>query len=908
MEILSVALKNFKSHHDRYFEFQPGTNAIYGENGAGKTSILEAIAWTLFDYSDYKKEDLIRKGAKSAQVTVVLISSLDGRTYQIRRCTSKGYEIYDPQLKQKLDYTKVDDVTTWLREHLGVEKGTDLKKLFAETIGIPQGTFTTDFLRSATDRKKVFDPILKVEEYKQAFSLSKDLENYAQQQVSALEGDLTQYAVQLQDWEALKQADQELRSQILQEESTLTELEAKLSEFQRQKDQLTAVANQIQTLTNDLHQLEGKIKGKEQANQYLQQALSQAVKAAETCAEVQESFEIYRAAESEIQQLNLQLAEKQNYLKQREVAERSLHQRQMELAQLKVQLESVKNYQLELDKLKPLVEQQKALEAQQKGLEKQIQQLSHQQVEQKSLEKQRAKVQGQLTAIALEISRLQQLEAIVDRIPEWERDRNRYQQYLSRLEAAQQFAEDLQAIVANAEQKQGDYLTQSHEILTQLKEIGLQSNIQSLIHQGTALNQEIIQQLKQILADLSSQVSAEKLQQRLQAVQKQLNTAYQYRADFATLTTHVQEQQKLEQEVGKIQVDLQEMAASLSGLPALEAEQTRILQALQTLNNPGVRSQGLYQELQRKPKLQEKFDYLQTIRQEISQEIDRLDRELARYADLEAKIAARRQLQNSHEQGYLTYLKQEGEAQKVPSLEEQLQRAIAELAALATQQQELQFACDRLATAYHPDQFKALEAAYLEHKAHCDRLQGGLPLKRRELNRLATELNLRQTLAEKRDRTVTELNKRQQIQQFIRDARQIYNQASPRITKFYLQEITREADQLFRELLNRPNVALEWTEDYEILVQEDGHKRGFKSLSGGEQMCAALAVRLALLRTLANIDVAFFDEPTTNMDGPRRRQLADAIANIKTFRQLFVISHDDTFENLSHFVEVKRQP
>ena len=51
MEILSVILKNFKAHRDRQFEFKPGTNAICGENGAGKTRILEAIGWVLFNYS-----------------------------------------------------------------------------------------------------------------------------------------------------------------------------------------------------------------------------------------------------------------------------------------------------------------------------------------------------------------------------------------------------------------------------------------------------------------------------------------------------------------------------------------------------------------------------------------------------------------------------------------------------------------------------------------------------------------------------------------------------------------------------------------------------------------------------------------------------------------------------------------
>ena len=61
-------------------------------------------------------------------------------------------------------------------------------------------------------------------------------------------------------------------------------------------------------------------------------------------------------------------------------------------------------------------------------------------------------------------------------------------------------------------------------------------------------------------------------------------------------------------------------------------------------------------------------------------------------------------------------------------------------------------------------------------------------------------------------------------------------------------------------------------------------------------MCAALAVRLALLKVLADIDIAFFDEPTTNMDRARRESLAEAIAQIRSFSQIFVISHDDTFE------------
>ena len=90
---------------------------------------------------------------------------------------------------------------------------------------------------------------------------------------------------------------------------------------------------------------------------------------------------------------------------------------------------------------------------------------------------------------------------------------------------------------------------------------------------------------------------------------------------------------------------------------------------------------------------------------------------------------------------------------------------------------------------------------------------------------------------------------------------------------------------------------MSWGEDYAITLEVDGRTRGFQALSGGEQMVAALAVRLALLKTISGISTAFFDEPTANLDAQRREALAGQILSFKGLRQLFVISHDDTFEH-----------
>ena len=72
-------------------------------------------------------------------------------------------------------------------------------------------------------------------------------------------------------------------------------------------------------------------------------------------------------------------------------------------------------------------------------------------------------------------------------------------------------------------------------------------------------------------------------------------------------------------------------------------------------------------------------------------------------------------------------------------------------------------------------------------------------------------------------------------------------------------------------------------------------------------MAAALSIRLALLKQLSDIRVAFFDEPTINMDADRRARLAQHIGEIRNFDQLFVISHDDTFEEtVDHVLSVER--
>jgi exonuclease SbcC len=137
------------------------------------------------------------------------------------------------------------------------------------------------------------------------------------------------------------------------------------------------------------------------------------------------------------------------------------------------------------------------------------------------------------------------------------------------------------------------------------------------------------------------------------------------------------------------------------------------------------------------------------------------------------------------------------------------------------------------------------------------------------------------------------LSKIKATTEFIRET---LRDAAPLVARNYVFHVSAEANNLFREITGAAERTLKWTEDYSIIVEEDGFIRPFALLSGGEQMAAALSVRLALLKQLSGIRIAFFDEPTTNLDADRRENLAMQIGAIRHFDQLFVISHDDTFE------------
>lgn len=913
MQILSVALTNFKTHKEQQFHFQPGTNAICGENGAGKTSILEAIAWVLFNYQgSYTKDDLVRNGASSAQVRVAFISSRDSRTYEVQRSTTQGYTLYDPQLAEKLPYTRTkDEVLPWLRQHLGVGPGTDLGQLFANTIGVPQGTFTADFLLSTEKRKPIFDTVLKVEEYRETFKQSNSLRKYAEAQVQRLKDLVEQYEESLQSWDELQNRYQQLQLEIDQGESHLARLEAQRVELLERRQQMSALAEQIQQLRQQQQQLSSQIEAKEQSQSRIAAALTQAQQAADICEKQRPAYDAFLAAEKQIKQLSEEGKVRQQLSQQQQTIQQSLSQSQQELSRLEAKLEQFSAAREELKMLVDAIASQTQLETQRSGLQQQMQTFASIRLQQKALAQQQQASLRESQQIEREIARLTKLKETQTNITQWEQQQTRLQEQLSRVAAAQQFEQEIRAMLNRGTSGQDEY---RHQVVTALKTLdGWVERIDALsveaiapvkdaLFQGGILSKETLSRIDNILADLSQQTDKKQLEKQSKALQAQIKQAYRQGAELAGLPAQVAKRTQLIEQQQQITQQIEKLTEQL----ALEADVAQSLQQLEAqlkrLDNPKGKQQLIERTLAQQSAVEQQHKTLSATRTAGVKQLEVIAFELKAFESLDAKLQAQQQLRQTHQAGYLLHIQNQQAAQQVEPLKLESENARAIYQQDQTQKTETDKQLAALMERFDPDRFALVEKQYTDVQSQADRLQGSLPQLKQRFAELTAQIDRLKATAEKRDQALAEIKERDRIKRFINYARKVYKEAGPRITERYVQSISREADRLFRELLGRANVALVWSADYEITVQEGAHTRRFINLSGGEQMCAALAVRLALLKVLADIDVAFFDEPTTNMDRPRRASLAEAIARIKSFKQLFVISHDDTFEQVTETV------
>lgn len=85
MRLINLHLTNYRRFNEVMLDFPDGVIGIIGDNGAGKSSLMEAISWTLYGSTRSGNEDVISSSNGSDYCQSILTLEIDSKEYEVVR-------------------------------------------------------------------------------------------------------------------------------------------------------------------------------------------------------------------------------------------------------------------------------------------------------------------------------------------------------------------------------------------------------------------------------------------------------------------------------------------------------------------------------------------------------------------------------------------------------------------------------------------------------------------------------------------------------------------------------------------------------------------------------------------------------------------------------------------------------
>ncbi|HCQ21863.1 MAG: exonuclease SbcC [Aphanizomenon flos-aquae LD13] len=484
---IQLIIKNFLSYRDAALDFSGlHTACICGSNGAGKSSLLEAITWAIWGESRATVEDdVIHSGAKEVRIDFTFQSGQ--QTYRvIRNRVRGGTSILEFQIETTSGFRALtgkglkatQDV---ILEHIKLDYET-----FINSAYLRQGKADEFMLKRPAERKEILAELLKLNQYDELEERAKNSFKIYRIRGEDLERSLENIKVQLQQREITENQRAELEAQLqdLQqvqtfENSQLQSLQVIQHQRQNWEQQLNFLRQRYDNLSQDSDRLQQEQIAVKSQLADLEKILNQEV-------DIQAGYTQYQNLQSQEEILsgkfeqhtratNLKQQKQQQLYKQTQDLERQLQQAEAQLAALEQQeqeiiqtlsksgdietalsqLNNARQHLANLDQLQmqvtPLLQQRVKLQTQlDRTHASLVAKLEQIQATEKQLQNQhhrQPQLQQALTEIGTQIEELEKKRVYLQRVQEKGQERRHF---IERLQAHQG---DYEKLLAELEQK-----------------------------------------------------------------------------------------------------------------------------------------------------------------------------------------------------------------------------------------------------------------------------------------------------------------------------------------------------------------------------------------------------------------------------------------------------------------------
>jgi len=265
--IKSIELVDFLSHSDTKLEFDDSATVFVGKNGAGKSSIIDAITFALFgEHTRKNNKSLIRRGANQGFAKIEF--SANGKNYQaLRKIDSKG--VLTAQFSENVD-GKLKTIAEGERKQFDesmteqIEKtfGIDFEKLKIASI-VQQGELSSIIKAKPKEFKELLNAIIGIDRLDIALTsmrtVQREFRNHVQEklgyddtQIIHIENKITECKKEsenakprLEKLALEKKKNEELISKLEKQTQSDASKELQLKELNSRKSELITYARDV---------------------------------------------------------------------------------------------------------------------------------------------------------------------------------------------------------------------------------------------------------------------------------------------------------------------------------------------------------------------------------------------------------------------------------------------------------------------------------------------------------------------------------------------------------------------------------------------------------------------------------------------------------------------------------------
>jgi len=905
-----LRLRNFKSHENTTINLEPCVNLIIGENGAGKSTILEAISFALFkQYTTKKIADLVKTNKnKNLKETmeVNLEFNVDGKDYKIIRKIIKVSSNNNTSIKSDVklfikEGNAFYSITTGdkpVNDEIQAILNMD-SELFLNAIYIRQGEIADLIGKTPSEKKKLIAKLLRIDSLEKAWNNILPLLNIYENQKSELKGKIYSMNELKEELDQKNLILNDLNQRFERYSLELQTLEKEKNEFTLKKNNMESEKSVFETLNNNLAndtEIFNKVQVDKLNSQKQIEEIEKKEKEMGLLKEDVKKLSIYLLFEETVKNIK-NLKKEEEFLKSKLLSikdcktilnnEKAGHEEYIEIQEKLNKLTQEKQkYEVENQLAKQIVKDKEQLKVKSAENEKKINDFF------KNVNKE---LQTEFDDFEPVKNHLQEINTkIAEKIAESKENISKKNQENSALkEAIKNVEKPLKEL-----KKMKNQCPTCKSKISQEKKIDLLNSYKSLIEK----NEKLINDNNNLIK--KSKIEEEILNSKIGIVEK-------IESDF---TFHEYIAKEIKDDVNKIK----ELEEKIKNHETIKLKLAEIISSLESLNNIAktrknsydnyIKSLGSLDTLGKESEAREKLNKIvKSVDDEVGKIKGLMEKDSSLKSDigedeLKEKISYLKVKDKEYNQlkGFVT--QKDSINIQLKKYEKDLKERESKIKKIKEDLEICKFDEELYKNILINHENIAKKVAELNN--HISEIKG----KTTEIKSSVISINKKFKETKEYEKKLENIDDFLKLLKEIRNLygkdgiqRDLRNKSRPLIQKNTVK---------FFEKFNFNYSDLIIDEDYNISVYGPEGETNLDMVSGGEKIAIALALRLGITQLMSsgNLETILLDEPTIHLDKYRRTELIELLMNMSVIPQMIIVTHDNELENAAeNIIKVKKE-